>query len=101
MLNSIIRFAVRFRGVVIALACLLAGYGIYTLTQARQDVFPEFAPPLAIIQTEAPGLSSEQVEMLVTQPIENAMGRHAGACEHALKVVTRAVHGDADLQGWG
>ncbi|MDY7560684.1 efflux RND transporter permease subunit [Pseudomonas sp. 10B1] len=74
MLNSIIRFAVRLRGVVIALACLLAGYGIFTLTQARQDVFPEFAPPLAVIQTEAPGLSSEQVEMLVTQSVENAMG---------------------------
>jgi len=49
---------------VISLACLLAGYGIYTLTQARQDVFPEFAPPLAVVQTEAPGLTSEQVEAL-------------------------------------
>jgi len=78
MLNSIIRFAVRFRGVVIALAFLLAGYGIYTLSQARQDVFPEFAPPLAVIQTEAPGLTSEQVEALVTQPVENAMGGTLG-----------------------
>ncbi|MGX5829925.1 efflux RND transporter permease subunit [Mesorhizobium sp. 43Arga] len=78
MLNSIIRFAVRFRGVVIALACLLAGYGIYTLTKARQDVFPEFAPPLAVIQTDAPGLTSEQVEALVTQPVENAMGGTLG-----------------------
>jgi Cu/Ag efflux pump CusA len=78
MLNSIIRFSVRFRGVVIALACLLAGYGIFTLYQARQDVFPEFAPPLAVIQTEAPGLSAEQVEALVTQPVENAMGGTLG-----------------------
>lgn len=78
MLINIVRFAVRWRGVVISLACLLAGYGIYTLYQSRLDVFPEFAPPLAIIQTEAPGLSSEQVEVLVTQPIENALGGTVG-----------------------
>ncbi len=78
MLTSIVRFAIRLRGVVISLACLLAGYGIYTLYHSKLDVFPEFAPPLAIIQTEAPGLSSEQVEVLVTQPIENAMGGTLG-----------------------
>nr|WP_321271056.1 efflux RND transporter permease subunit [uncultured Tolumonas sp.] len=78
MLNSIIQFSVRFRGVVIALACLLAGYGFYTLFQVRQDVFPEFSPPLAVIQTEAAGLTSEQVESLVTQPIENSMGGTLG-----------------------
>ena len=78
MLTAIVRSAIRLRGVVISLACLLAGYGIYTLYQSRLDVFPEFAPPLAIIQTEAPGLSSEQVEVLVTQPIENALGGTVG-----------------------
>ena len=78
MLTAIVRFAIRLRGVVISLACLLAGYGIYTLYQSNLDVFPEFAPPLAIIQTEAPGLSSEQVETLVTQPIENALGGTVG-----------------------
>ena len=78
MLTAIVRFAIRLRGVVISLACLLAGYGFYTLYQSRLDVFPEFAPPMAIIQTEAPGLSSEQVEVLVTQLIENAMGGTLG-----------------------
>jgi Cu/Ag efflux pump CusA len=78
MLTSIVRFSIRFRGVVISLACLLAGYGIFALTQSNLDVFPEFAPPTAVIQTEAPGLSSEQVEVLVTQPIENAMGGTLG-----------------------
>lgn len=78
MLTTIVRFSIRLRGVVISLACLLAGYGLYTLYQSKLDVFPEFAPPLAIIQTEAPGLSSEQVEVLVTQPIENALGGTVG-----------------------
>ncbi|HLW81465.1 MAG TPA: efflux RND transporter permease subunit [Candidatus Acidoferrales bacterium] len=73
MLSAIVRFSLRFRGIVIVLACALLGYGLYALTQARYDVFPEFAPPEVVIQTEAPGLAPEQVEVLVTQPIENAI----------------------------
>lgn len=78
MLSHIVGLSIRFRGVVIALACLMFGYGLYTLSVARLDVFPEFAPPLAVIQTEAAGLSAEQVEVLVTQPIENALGGTLG-----------------------
>src|SRR5574337_282721 len=74
VLNAIVRFSIRRRGVVIALACLLFGYGVYSLSDARMDVFPEFAPPLAMVQTEAPGLSAEQVEALVTRPVEGALG---------------------------
>lgn len=70
MLNAIVRFSLRFRGIIIALAVAFLGYGTYMLNQARYDVFPEFAPPLVVIQTEAPGLSPEQVELLVTTPIE-------------------------------
>lgn len=73
MLNLIVEFSLRFRGIVIALACALAGDGIYAFTQAAYDVFPEFAPPQVVIQAEAPGLSPEQVEALVTQPIEQAI----------------------------
>ncbi len=78
MLTAIVRFSLRQRGIVIALACLLVGYGLYTLTRVTYDVFPEFAPPLVVIQTEAPGLSPEQVEVLVTQPIENTINGVAG-----------------------
>jgi CzcA family heavy metal efflux pump len=73
MLKAIVRFSLRFRGVVVALGCALLIYGGYSLTQARYDIFPEFAPPQVIIQTEAPGLAPEQVELLVTQPIERAI----------------------------
>ncbi len=69
-----IRFSLRFRGVIIALVCMLAGYGILSLFRARLDVFPEFAPPLVVIQTESPGLSPHQVELLVTRPLETALG---------------------------
>ncbi len=70
---ALVRFAILFRGVVIALACVLLGYGIYALRQTKYDVFPEFARPQVAIQTEAPGLSPEQVEALVTQPLENSI----------------------------
>jgi len=78
MLNAIVRFSLRFRGVVLSLALASLGYGLYTLTQAKYAVFPEFAPPRVSIQTEAPGLSPEQVELLVTQPIENAINGVTG-----------------------
>ena len=73
MLSAIVRFSLKFRGIIIALAFALLGYGLYTLTQAKYDVFPEFAPALVMIQTEAPGLSPEQVELLVTTPTELAI----------------------------
>lgn len=78
MLTSIIGFSVRLRGVIFALACLIFAYGIHDLYQSRLDVFPEFTPPLVTIQTEAAGLSSEQVEQLVTQRVENALGGSIG-----------------------
>ena len=73
MLNAIVHFSLRFRGVVVALACLLVGYGIHVATHAKLDVFPNFVPPQAVVQTEAPGLSPEQVEALVTRPLENTI----------------------------
>src|ERR1700754_666233 len=78
MLNAIIRFSLRFRGVVYALAVMAAAFGLYSLTHARLDVFPEFAPPMTVVQTEAPGLTSEQVETLVTQPVEHALAGLVG-----------------------
>lgn len=78
MLSAIVRFSIRFRGIAISLACALLGYGVFSLSHVPYDVFPEFAPPEVSIQTEAPGLSPEQVEVLVTQPIENAINGVAG-----------------------
>lgn len=73
MLNAIVRTVIRFRGVTIALAVLAVAYGVLALGRARLDVFPEFAPPQAIVQTEVPGFSPLQVETLVTQRIENSL----------------------------
>ncbi len=73
MLTRIVHFSLRFRGVVVSLACLLAGYGLYVADNAKLDVFPNFVPPQVVVQTEAPGLTPEQVEALVTRPIENTI----------------------------
>ncbi len=70
MLAILVRFSIRFYGIVIALALLILLYGSYRFATAGLDIFPEFSPKQVIIQTEAPGLSSEQVEVLVTQQIE-------------------------------
>ena len=73
MIALLVGFSLRFRGIVIALAVLLLGYGIYVAAHSKFDVFPDFVPPQVVVQTEAPGLSAEQVETLVTRPLESAL----------------------------
>jgi len=73
VLKPLIRTSLRLRGAVVAIACAVVVYGLYIATQAKIDVFPEFAPPQVILQTEAPGLSAEEVEALVTRPVENGV----------------------------
>src|SRR5260370_19036880 len=89
MLNAIVRFSIRFGGIAISLACALIVYGILSLSHVPYDVFPEFAPPEVSIQTEAPGLSPEQLEVLVTQPIENAINRVAGIASLRSRSIQR------------
>src|SRR6185312_147805 len=103
MLTAIVRFSLRYRGVVLALALALLGYGIYSLTQANFSVFPEFAPPFVTVQTEAPGLSPEQVELLVTQRIENAVNGVTGiqslrsSSIQGLSVITIVFRSDSEV----
>src|SRR5580692_4616876 len=73
MLNRIVHLSLKFRGVVVTLACVVIGYGLYVAANAKLDVFPNFVPPQIEVQTEAPGLSPEQVEAIVTRPIENTI----------------------------
>jgi len=101
--SAVIGFAVRFRGIIVALAILLLGYGAISLTQAKYDVFPEFAPPQVGIQAEAPGLTAEQVEVLVTQPIENAVNGVPGVQSlrsssiQGLSVITIIFEPESDI----
>jgi CzcA family heavy metal efflux pump len=78
MLSRLISSSVRGRVVVLALCGLLVGYGVRTARTAPLDVFPEFAPPKVEVQTEAPGLSTEEVESLISMPLENALNGTPG-----------------------
>ncbi|TWT71527.1 efflux RND transporter permease subunit [Crateriforma conspicua] len=73
MLNTIIRFALRYRMLVMITSLVLLAYGSYLATQMSIDVFPDLDRPRVVIITEAPGLATEEVETLVTQPIEIAL----------------------------
>ncbi len=103
MLSYSIRFSIRFYGIVIALALLVLIYGSYRFTTAGLDIFPEFAPKRVIIQTESPGLSSEQVELLVTRQIEvsisGLIGLESVRSEsiQGLSIVTATFNENSDI----
>lgn len=73
MLQAIIEKSVRHRHVTLLLGLIVTAYGAYAAAHARLDVFPDFVPPQVAIQTEAPGLSPEQVETLVTRRVESML----------------------------
>ncbi len=73
MLNAIIRFSLRYRMLVLVISMVMLVYGSYLATQMPIDVFPDLDRPRVIIITECPGLATEEVETLVTQPIEIAL----------------------------
>jgi CzcA family heavy metal efflux pump len=73
MLAAIVRASLRNPRIVTALTLLIAALGLAALLAARFDVFPDFAPPHVLVQTEAPGLDATQVEALVTRPLEGLL----------------------------
>jgi len=73
MIRSLIIFSLRFPWIVIGLATAVLVAGGLRLQTASWDVFPEFAPPQIVVQTEAPGLSTEEVEQLVALPVESVL----------------------------
>ena len=74
MIRALILFSLRFPLVIIGLSLAVLAAGAVSLRTAKWDVFPEFAPPQIVVQTEAPGLSTEEVEQLVALPVEAALG---------------------------
>src|SRR5712672_2624653 len=94
MLAAIVRASLRNPRIVTALACLIAALGFAALLAARFDVFPDFAPPHVLVQTEAPGLDAAQVEALVTRPLEGLL---AGA-ENVAAIRSTSSEGLSAIQ---
>ncbi|MBW4685501.1 MAG: CusA/CzcA family heavy metal efflux RND transporter [Komarekiella atlantica HA4396-MV6] len=78
MLNSIVKWSIAQRWLVVIASILISFWGFLVLTQMPLDVFPNFAPPQVEIMTEAPGLAPEEVESLVTRPIESVINGTPG-----------------------
>ena len=73
MLNAVIKFALRHRPLVLAACLVVLGYGGYVGAGLPIDVFPDLDRPRVTVMTECPGLAPEEVETLVTFPLESAI----------------------------
>ena len=78
MLNRIIQFSLSNRVIILILSGLLVLSGLFVLTRTEVDIFPDLNAPTVVVMTEAPGYAPEEVEQLVTFPIETSVNGATG-----------------------
>lgn len=78
MLNRIIQFSLSNRVIILILLGLLVLSGLFVLTRTEVDIFPDLNAPTVVVMTEAPGYAPEEVEQLVTFPIETSVNGATG-----------------------
>ncbi len=72
-MEKIIQTALHLRGLILVLILAVMGFGIYRYIETPRDAFPDISPVMVPIFAEAPGLAAEEVEMMISQPIESVM----------------------------
>ncbi len=103
MLRAIIRLSLRYRLVVVLAAAGFALIAAAALPNAHYGVFPEFSPPTVQVQTSAAGLDPREIELAVTDPLEQGFGGLTGLAtmqsqsSAGLSVVKLVFHGGADI----
>ena len=73
MIDKIVQLSLRLRGLVILAMLTVIGFGVYFYVETPRDAFPDISPVMVPIFAEAPGLAAEEVELMISQPIESAM----------------------------
>lgn len=103
MLDSIVKWSIAQRWLVVIASVIISLWGFNVLTEMPLDVFPNFAPPQVEIMTEAEGLAPDEVESLVTRPIESAINGTPGietlrsASAVGLSAVRATFSGNTDI----
>ena len=96
MLNKIIHFSLQNRILVLVASVLLLIGGTYTAVHTEVDVFPDLNAPTVVIMTEANGMAAEEVEQLVTFPVETSVNGGTNLCP----LTSASRHSARNLPFW-
>ena len=100
MIDQFVAFCLHRRIAVIVLAVLLGGFGVYAWETLSVEAYPELGDVASQVTTQIPGLAAEEVEQLITVPLERAINGTPGHDTHALAEHLRPVADHGAVSRW-